>query len=647
MKKSNKVLRKTVGIILVAGLLLGILASCNTIVETPLESQSPVSTSTIQPEASSTPDATETDPPEPVKVYSTMSDEDIQVEIQNFLSIMSIEEKVGQMIQAERGYVDNYGVKNYGLGSILAGGGSITGKGTIEDWQRHVKALQTSVMRNEIKIPILYGVDAVHGHDHVKNPVIFPHNIGLGAANDTDAMYAYGEIVAEEMKATYMNWNFAPCVSVSLDPRWGRTYESFSSDVNLVTSLSLPFMKALQDNGIVATAKHYIGDGGTLYGTGQGNYLIDRGDVIMTEEDLREAFLKPYTELIDAGVYTVMVSFSSFNGLKMHQNEYLINDVLKDELDFKGFVVSDWEGHNEIDAEEKDDKIAIAINSGIDMLMEPYDWVKTYYSILKGHENGNITTERIDDAVSRILWVKMKSGIFDEPYVESDYVVGLEENREIAENLVEKSAVLLKNDNNLLPLKPTTKIFVTGPAADNIGVQCGGWTIEWQGKMDSNGEEIMEGTTLLEGLLEIAPDKGVEIITDVNKIDEADVVLIAIGEKPYTEGFGDSSTLSIVSDHALDGNKKAIQLAAEAGKPVIVVIYAGRNVTISEYIDEWDSVVMAYLPGTEGGGIANLLIGDAGFSGKLPMPWYMNVGEIGKEDPQLLFELGYGLAAED
>jgi beta-glucosidase len=330
----------------------------------------------------------------------------------------------------------------------------------------------------------------------------------------------------------------------------------------------------------------------------------------------------------------------------MHQNKYLINDVLKDELGFQGFVISDWEGHNEIDAENKDEKIALAINSGIDMLMEPYDWVKTYFSVLRNHENNNISTQRIDDAVSRILWVKMKSGIFDNPYHEGEYEIGSDSSRKIAGELVEKSAVLLKNENKILPLKLGTKVLVIGPAADNIGVQCGGWTIEWQGVMDKDGKEITEGTTLLEGLEAIAPEYGIEIITDAKRIEEADAVILAIGEKPYTEGYGDSATLSIVNDHALDGNEQAIKLAKESGKPVIVIIYAGRNVMISQFIDDWDSVVMAYLPGTEGGGIANLLTGKAGFRGKLPMPWYKSIDEIGKTNPELLFEMGYGLVSD-
>ncbi|MDX1358929.1 MAG: glycoside hydrolase family 3 protein, partial [Clostridia bacterium] len=612
--RSNKVsINSILVLLLTLSLLFSLLASCRIDVGSPDESQKPVFTETPASENSDSPKASEESPPIYEKIYSSMSEDELQTEIASLLESMTIEDKIGQMIQGERGSVDVYGVKEYGLGSVLAGGGSITGKGTVEEWQKHIKALQTSIFRRDIDIPILYGVDAVHGHDHVKNPVIFPHNIGLGAANDEEAMYKYGEIVAYEMKATYMNWNFAPCVAVAMDPRWGRTYESFSSDVNLVTKLALPFMKALQDNGIVASAKHYIGDGGTLFGTGQGDYLIDRGDVIMSEAELRDAFLKPYTELIEAGVYTVMVSFSSFNGLKMHQNEYLINDVLKDELGFRGFVISDWEGHNEIDAEDKDEKIALAINSGIDMLMEPYDWVKAYFSILRNHENNEISTQRINDAVSRILWVKMKSGIFDNPYHEGEYEIGSDSNREIARELVEKSAVLLKNENDLLPLKAGTKVLVTGPAADNIGVQCGGWTIEWQGVMDKDGIEITEGTTLLEGLEVIAPEYGIEIITDINRIEEADAIILAIGEKPYTEGYGDSETLSIVNDHALDGNEQAIKLAKESGKPVVVIIYAGRNVMISQFIDDWDSVVMAYLPGTEGGGIAGLLTGKAGF----------------------------------
>lgn len=574
-------------------------------------------------------------------VRSGLSNEEIEYQIDDLLNEMSINDKAGQMVQAEQKSVSSKDVKDYGLGSVLSGGGNFPGNGTSEEWYEYVQKLQDAAMGRDLKIPILYGVDAVHGHDHLSNAVIFPHNIGLGAANDADLMHQMGTIVAEEIKASGIHWNFGPCVAVSKDPRWGRTYESISSDSNIVTELQTAYAMALQENGIVACAKHYIGDGGTTYGTGDSGYQIDQGDVIMTEDALREAFLPPYKSLVDAGVYTVMVSFSSFNGLKMHENRYLINDVLKDELGFDGFVISDWEGHVQIDKTTYEEKVATTINAGVDMLMEPNNWKNAIETIIWNVEQGNITEDRINEAVRRILRVKFKAGIFANAYPDANDQVGIDEHRMVAEKLVEKSAVLLKNDD-VLPIKSGTSLLVIGPAADDIGVQCGGWTKSWQGQRD-NGKLITGGTTLLDGLKSIAEENNITILTNKKDIEQADVVLIAIGEVPYAEGFGDSEDISIVGSKALPKNKEAIEFAKASNKPTIAVIMAGRNVMITEQVNDWDGLIMAYLPGTEGKGLANVLTGIAPFTGELPMPWYKTVDDIAKEQPELLFELGYGL----
>jgi beta-glucosidase len=483
----------------------------------------------------------------------------------------------------------------------------------------------------------------VHGHNTVYGAVIFPHNIGIGAANDAVLTQQMGAYVAEEMKLTGVLWNFGPCVAVVQDPRWGRTYESFSSDPELVSKLASAYLKGQQSGGVLSTAKHFAGDGGTSYGTGAQGTPLDQGDVTVGEQQFRELHLAPYKRLVSEGLQCVMVSFSSFNGVKMHENKQIITDILKDEYGFKGFVVSDWEGTKWNSASTYEEKVISSVNAGIDMLMEPYEYSRAIDVIVSGVKNGDISEERVNDAVSRILTVKFDMGLFEDPYIKNTAVaideLGSSEGRSIAEKLVEKSQVLLKNDDGLLPFKQGQKIYVLGPAADSIGVQCGGWTLSWQGLRD---KDLTPGTTILEGLQQCADKYGLEIITDKAKAGEADVVLLAIGETPYAEFEGDTADLSVTGSLALEGNKEAIKEAKSLGKPVATLIVAGRNVLISDYIDDWDAAVMCYLPGTEGGGIAATLTGQAPFTGRLPIPWYKSVGDIGKENPDLQFELGYG-----
>ncbi len=565
--------------------------------------------------------------------------------VSNLLSRMSLADKAGQMVQGEQYAVSDSDMVSLGLGSVLSGGGSVPdNNNTVENWNNAIDGYQEAALSRDLKVPFIYGADAVHGHNTLYGAVIFPQNIGIGAANDPMLTEQMGEYVAQEMKLTGILWNFGPCVAVAQDPRWGRTYESMSSDPEIVSSLASAYLKGQQQGGVLATAKHYAGDGGAAYSTGEGDFLIDRGDAAMSEEEFRALHLAPYKRLIDEGVQCVMVSFSSYNGLKMHENKYLVTDVLKNEFGFKGFVVSDWEGVSGIDAPTFEAKVAACVNAGVDMLMEPYSYNDAVNTIVSGVENGMIPQKRIDDAVSRILTVKFELGLFEDPYLDNADItideLGSAQGREIAKKLVEKSQVLLKNDNGILPLKQGQKIYVTGPAVDNIGVQCGGWTLSWQGIPD---KDLTPGTSLLEGLNECASQYGLEIITDKNRAGEADVVLLAVGEKPYAEYEGDTADLSLAGSLGLPDNETAIAEAQSMGKPVVTVIIAGRNVIISDYIDGWDAVVMSYLPGTEGGGIAAVLTGEASFTGKLPMPWYKTVNDIGKANPDLLFEFGYGL----
>lgn len=572
----------------------------------------------------------------------------INERVNDLLVQMSLQQKAAQMVQAEQSMVTKKSMNNYCFGSVLSGGGSIPNNiNTLSNWSSFVDNLQNECLSSEVPIPFLYGIDAVHGHNNLKDAVIFPHNIGVGAANDKELTYKMGVAVANEMKLTKTLWDFGPCIAVSLDPRWGRTYESYSSDTSIVTSLATEFAKGLLDNGVMPTAKHYIGDGATTYGTGENNQLVDRGDARMTEAQLREKYLPPYKALIDAGVKTVMPSFSSYNGIKMHANKYLITDVLKGELGFDGFVISDWEAINSLGGKNLSENVIIATNAGVDMFMQPYEATKVIESIMTAVKNGMISQERVDDAVTRILRVKMQMGLFEDPLQKNTNSnvteLGTDEYRNLAKQLVEKSLVLVKNEKNILPLQKETKIFLTGPAIDNMGVQCGGWTVSWQGKQDKNGRKITQGSTILEGFKQYADEYGLEIITNKEKASQADVVILGIGEKPYAEYEGDTKDLSITGDHALHGNQEAIELAKSLNKPTVALIVAGRNVLLNDYINDWDSVVMCYLPGSEGEGVASVLLNKTPISGKLPMPWYKSLKNIATEKAEIQFDFGYGL----
>lgn len=571
----------------------------------------------------------------------------IEERVESLLGQMSLMEKAGQMLQGERNRVSTQEMTSLRMGSVLSGGGSYPGNNTLKDWNDMFRQLQEAALKTTHKIPMIYGIDAVHGHSNLKGAVIFPHNIGLGAANDPELMYQMGAAVAEEMKLTNSLLNFSPCVALGMDPRWGRVYESFSTDTEIVTSLAEAYLKGLTDHGVAATAKHYIADGATTYGTGEINGLLDRGDSRLTEEELREFHLPPYQAMVDGGVQFIMPSYSSFNGLKMHEHKYLITDVLKTELGFQGVVISDYEAMNALSGSNFEAKLTNAINAGVDMLMEPNNYKDAINAIINSTNKGKISEERIDDAVRRILTVKFQMGLFEDPYQEKltheVTELGSEQYRSIAKQLVEKSLVLLKNENQLLPLKQGQKIYVTGPAMDDMGMQCGGWTISWQGQLDGENGKVTEGTTILEGLKEYAQTYGAEIITDQERAGEADLVIMAIGEVPYAEFEGDTTDLSITGKKAHPENQTTIDFVESLDKPVVTLIIAGRNVMLEDYMDQWDSIVICYLPGSEGDGIASVLFGEKSFMGKLAMPYYRKAEDIGKKDVELLFDIGYGL----
>lgn len=571
--------------------------------------------------------------------------------VDNLLGQMSLQEKAGQMVQGERSVVTEKEMKKLSLGSVLSGGGSFPGRNELGDWEKMFDTLQKGAWNAKHSIPMLYGVDAVHGLALLKGAVVFPHNIGLGAANDPELMRQMGAAVAEEMKLIKVRWNFGPCVAVSLDPRWGRTYESFSSDPAVVSKLAKAYMLGMQEHGVAATAKHYVGDGATVYGTGELNGLLDRGDVRVSMEELRSNCLKPYDDLVKAGVKVVMASFSSYQGVKMHENSYLINDILKEELGFTGFVVSDWEALNALSGNDFESDVALAVNAGVDMLMEPNHYKNAINAIINKVNSGEISEDRINDAVSRILTVKFDLGLFEDPYQEKlskeETELGNERYRRLAKALVAKSQVLLKNDGELLPLKKGQKIFVTGPASNDMGLQCGGWGLSWQGVMDDNNGKITEGSTILEGLIEYGKQYGVEIITKQEEAYLADAVILALGEIPYAEYEGDTEDLSITGSLAHPDNLESIEQVKSLGKPTITLLVTGRNVMISDYMNQWDSIVISYLPGTQGDGVASVLFGEEPFTGKLPMPYYKSTDDIGSAKSNLLYEVGYGLTVRE
>ena len=555
---------------------------------------------------------------------------------------MSLQQKIAQMLQGA-GYCLTYNdMKQCCYGSVLNGGNS--NRHDAATWRSFVFGYQEAAMQSALPIPCLYGLDAIHGHNNVQDAVIFPHNIGVGAANDEQLTCKMGAAVAEEMKVTGVLWNFGPCLAVDSDPRWGRTYESYSTSPDLVAKLGAAFAKGQLKHGVMPTAKHFIGDGSVVYGTGEEGKLIDRGDAKLTDAQLEE-LLKPYRALLKEGVKIVMASHSSVNGVKMHANRKLLTEKLKGELKFDGFVVSDWESVEHIPGNDLGDKLTTAINAGIDMLMQPQNFSECGSLLEKAVKSGAIPQTRIDDAVRRILTVKYEMGLFDDPMeknVKHEVTqVGTQGYRDLARQMVRESQVLVKNDGHTLPFKKGSTIFVTGPAADNVGVQCGGWTVQWAGGMDQNGQHVTKGTTILEGLRSAAKKYGLTVITDEKQASKADATLLCVGEKPYSEWEGDTKDMSLTGSLGLSGNKEAIALAKKLKKPTVTLVVAGREVLVQDYLKDWDSVVMCYLPGSEGEGVADVLVNAVNFTGRLSMPWYKTVAGIRTND--VLFKQGYGL----
>jgi len=547
------------------------------------------------------------------------------------LEEMTLDEKIGQMTQVEKDSLKKGDITRYFLGSIISGGGAGPTPNTVEAWVEMVTDYQQEALATRLGIPVIYGIDAIHGIGHVRDATIFPQPIGLGATHNPDLVRQVAEATAAEMQALGLSWNFAPIVAVPQDIRWGRTYESYSEDTQLAARLGAAFVSGLQSipqdyhpvTGqsiyVLATPKHFLGDGGTDFGTSTQNitqpYLLDQGDMTYDEAAVRQLFLPPYQAAVDSGAMSVMVSFSSWNGVKMHAQSYWITDVLKGELGFKGFVVSDWGGIDQIDPDYYT-SVVMAINAGVDMNMVPYDYLRFITTMKRAVMNGDIAMERINDAVGRILTVKLMLGVFADPLPDAvDLgVVGSVEHRDLARQAVRESLVLLKNENAALPIpRDSQLIYVAGLGADDMGMQCGGWTIQWQGQKGP----IYPGTTLLDGIRgSVSAGTEVQYKRDGDFEGMADVGIAVVGEMPYAEGVGDRSDLELLQT---DINR--INSMRDHCKKLVVVILAGRPLVIAPYFESADAWVVAWLPGTEGIGVADVLFGDHPFTGRLPYTW--------------------------
>ncbi|GIF12863.1 glycoside hydrolase family 3 N-terminal domain-containing protein [Actinoplanes teichomyceticus] len=559
--------------------------------------------------------------------------------VSDLLSRMSVDDKVGQMVQAERAKVSAQQITQYRLGSVLSGGGSAPTPNSPAGWADMYDAYQRGALATPLQIPMIYGIDAVHGNNNVYGSTIFPHNIGLGATRDPALVERIGQATADEVAGAGLDWTFAPCVCVARNDRWGRTYESFGEDPALATAMTT-VITGLQDGAhpVLATAKHYLGDGGTTGG-------VDQGDTALTEADLRAIHLPPFRAAVERGVGSVMISFSSWNGTKLHGHRYLVTDVLKGELGFTGFTVSDWAGVDQLDGQPgfTQAEVVTAVNAGLDMLMVPENW-QTFLGYLRAAVTaGQIPMSRIDDANRRILTQKFELGLFEKPYADRSLAatVGSAAHRVLAREAVRKSQVLLKNRGDVLPLAKTGgKIFVAGKSADDIGNSSGGWTLSWQG---ASGNTV-PGTTILQGIRSaVGSGATVTYSRDGSGVDSTYRAAVAVvGETPYAEGEGDRP-----GAFGLDSADQAVLTRLRAaGVPVIVVLVSGRPLDIAGQLDGWDALLASWLPGTEGAGVADVLFGDYAPTGKLPVTWPASAGQepINAGDGKTgLFPYGYGL----
>ncbi|NVJ49998.1 MAG: exo 1,3/1,4-beta-D-glucan glucohydrolase [Gammaproteobacteria bacterium] len=594
--------------------------------------------------------------------------EDVEREVASLLATLTLEQKVAQMIQPEIRDFSVEDMRKYGFGSFLNGGGSFPNQdkqATPADWLELADAMYRASVDDSIdgtRIPTMWGTDAVHGHTNVKGATIFPHNIGLGAAHNSELVQRIAEATAKEVAATGIDWVFAPTVAVARDDRWGRAYESYSEDPDLVAEYADAFVRGMQGEPnsasflakgrTLATLKHFIGDGGTRGGD-------DQGDNDLDEQSLYQIHGRGYERGIAAAAQFVMASFNSWQGEKLHGHHYLLQRVLKDRMGFDGVVVGDWNGHGQVAGCRNDDCPA-AINAGVDILMAPgQSWKPLFHNTVAQVKAGVIDPKRIDDAVTRILRVKLRAGLIKRGLPsaqisqEQQQILGAEAHRSLAREAVRQSLVLLKNNQQLLPLQPNQHFLVAGPAADNIGQQSGGWTLTWQGTGNQNAD-FPGATSIYQGLKEqvVAAGGTIELSATGSFQQQPDVAIVVFGEQPYAEGNGDLSNLEFER-----GSKRSLQLLTQLqrqGIKTVAVFISGRPLWVNPEINQADAFVAAWLPGSEGAGIADVLLTDAAgaiqydFKGRLPFSWPNRLDQAPLNAPYLkeqpLFPLGFGLS---
>ncbi|GGD66122.1 glycoside hydrolase family 3 protein [Croceicoccus mobilis] len=587
---------------------------------------------------------------------SAITDTATENRISAILAAMTLKQKIGQLIQADISTITPDDLAQYPVGSLLAGGNSGPygdERANASEWDRMIRefrAASTAPRAQGVAVPIIFGIDAVHGHNNVPGATIFPHNVGLGAAHDPDLIRRIGEITADEIAGSGIEWTFAPTLAVPQDLRWGRAYEGYSSDPAIVASYSKAMVLGLQGplksgveidaTHVAATAKHFLADGGTEGGK-------DQGDAKIGEDELVRVHNAGYPGAIDAGALTVMASFSSWNGAKNHANPYLLSDVLKGRMGFGGFVVGDWNGHGQVPGCTVTDCVP-ALMAGLDMFMAPDSWKGLFDNMYSHARAGDIPQARINDAVRRILRVKAKLGLLDDPIpARRDYAaIGAPEHLAVAREAVAKSLVLLKNSGSVLPIKPGAKVLVAGEGANSFAMQSGGWTISWQGT-DVTREDFPNGQTIWDGIDAAVTEAGgsATLSEDGSFAEKPDVAIVVFGEKPYAEFQGDVPTLAYQPSGASD--LALLKKLKSEGVKVVSVFLSGRPMFMSREINASDAFVAAWLPGSQGAGVADVLVAGADgkpvrdFTGALSFPWPRDaVSPIA--DP--LFDLGYGLS---
>lgn len=597
----------------------------------------------------------------------------ITEKVEKLLSSMSIEQKVGQMVQVERLTCSPDDVKKFHIGSVLSGAGSLPEDNSPIDWLNMVDdywCASRSADKDHLAIPIIYGADAIHGHNNVKGATIFPHNIGLGAMNDPELIEQVANVTAKEVLASGIDWVFAPNLAVARNNHWGRTYESFSETPMIATQYAPRIINGMQNNvaehSIIACLKHWVGDGGTVHG-------IDQGDTVANWSELEKTHIPPFQSALDAGALTVMASFSSWNGDKCHGHKYLLTDVLKNKMQFSGFVLSDMDAIDYLSSDSYQ-SIGISVNAGIDMFMLPRNWREFIEHLISHIELGTVTIERVNDAVRRILCVKFHCGLFNlprpkhRPWANHDDFGSLA-HREVAREAVRKSLVMLKNQDGILPLDKNKRILVTGKNANNLGHQCGGFTIDWQGV---TGNEFIEGgTSIWQGIAKAAPNSTLlnDVTADTINLAEFDAAIVVIGEHSYAEGMGDirngndiivktgslingemniikpyGDSLELASLHPED--YQTIKTLHAKNIPIITVLISGRPLVVNKELAASNAFVTAWLPGSEGQGISDVLFGDYNFQGKLSFSWPKEPQprvNIGDSPFKPLFRYGFGL----